>query len=357
MLTRSGGASLHYRFSNADGKEWVMPASHLHVAMNLYQPSGWKGKLLRAVFPWGHWFAPVRWALRARKERCRLSAEVQELAERLFPLSSEFSVFGGTPSVHQKITIQLSRGKHILGYLKLCSCEAVYELFVHEREILSRLQQAGVGQVPRCLGCGKLESGIGYFAQDTCKTLRSAVSHEWGKLQQDFLCELQTKTSCQTPFERMSYYLQLKALESHPEWYPPAYAPMLAGALRRTIGENAGRKMNASVSHGDFTPWNTFVEKGRLFVFDWEYASASCPLGMDEYHFLISTGIFEKGLNASALYELLRQHGRGRDWQSVCRFYLLDIIGRFILRERKPCRLESNRCMGTWLELLKRLTV
>lgn len=28
-----------YRFSNADGKTWLMPAHNMQVAMNLYQPA------------------------------------------------------------------------------------------------------------------------------------------------------------------------------------------------------------------------------------------------------------------------------------------------------------------------------
>jgi len=41
--------------------------------------------------------------------------------------------------------------------------------------------------------------------------------------------------------------------------------------------------------HGDFTPWNTFVQGGRLYVFDWEYARDDWPVGFDLTHFLLST--------------------------------------------------------------------
>ena len=36
---------LFYRFNNADGKIWIMPAKNLRTAMELYQPSGWEGEM------------------------------------------------------------------------------------------------------------------------------------------------------------------------------------------------------------------------------------------------------------------------------------------------------------------------
>ena len=43
------GAGKHlYRFSNADNKTWLMPAHNMQVAMNLYQPSGRNGKIMKA---------------------------------------------------------------------------------------------------------------------------------------------------------------------------------------------------------------------------------------------------------------------------------------------------------------------
>lgn len=39
-----------YKLVNGDGKVWLMPARNMRIAMNLYQPSGIKGKLLKHFF-------------------------------------------------------------------------------------------------------------------------------------------------------------------------------------------------------------------------------------------------------------------------------------------------------------------
>ena len=41
------GEEKFYRFGNADGKYWIMPVRGMRTAMNLYQPSGIKGKMLK----------------------------------------------------------------------------------------------------------------------------------------------------------------------------------------------------------------------------------------------------------------------------------------------------------------------
>ena len=47
LLLKQGEGETYYSFANADGKRWWMPARHMAVGMNLYQPSGTKGKLLK----------------------------------------------------------------------------------------------------------------------------------------------------------------------------------------------------------------------------------------------------------------------------------------------------------------------
>lgn len=43
--------------------------------------------------------------------------------------------------------------------------------------------------------------------------------------------------------------------------------------------------------HGDFTPWNCYVEKGKIQLFDFELAHYSLPLGFDAFHFVMQQAI------------------------------------------------------------------
>lgn len=91
---------LFYRFNNADGKIWIMPAKNLRTAMELYQPSGWKGKWMKRGFPLLHKIRKVRSLLHTEKIRCRFDGKLKKLLEKVtdteeldFPSSAEHPVY------------------------------------------------------------------------------------------------------------------------------------------------------------------------------------------------------------------------------------------------------------------------
>ena len=75
------GKEPYYRFQNADGKVWIMPAKDLRTAMELYQPSGKKGKLLKRWLPLLHKLSIVRKLIRAEENTYRLDDELQRWLE------------------------------------------------------------------------------------------------------------------------------------------------------------------------------------------------------------------------------------------------------------------------------------
>ena len=98
----------------------------------------------------------------------------------------EFSVFCGTPSVHRKITMQISCGSRILGYCKATESEEIAALFRGEAEMLNDLHRKGIQDVPECLFCGDTDRKVTLFVQSTAKTSRSLVLHEWTELHTAF---------------------------------------------------------------------------------------------------------------------------------------------------------------------------
>ena len=182
------GGKRFYRFGNADGKYWIVPARGMRTALNLYQPSGIKGKLVKALLPCLHWAAPARKAIKAEILHCSLKSELHSLLCKAFGVQEiEFAIFEGTPSVHQKITMQLNCGKRILGYCKLSDSNDIKSLFEKESRVLDVLCKKGITNIPKVLYCGTLSCGTHIFVQSTEKRASSKVIHEWGAMQEEFL--------------------------------------------------------------------------------------------------------------------------------------------------------------------------
>lgn len=350
------GREKFYRFGNSDGKYWIMPARDMRTAMNLYQPSGIKGKMVKALLPMLHGISLVRKAIHATTLHCSLTKELHTLLCNVFGKEVEFSIFEGTPSVHRKITMQLSSGRHILGYCKLSTSSDIKALFDKESEMLAWLGCKGVKGIPQVLHCGMLDSGLHVFVQSTVKTRSSAVIHEWGAVQERFLARLHEKTRQAVRFDDSDYCRTLDSLEKHMDWLPDNVEPAVIAKAAENIREIfSGREVEFSAYHGDFTPWNMFVEKNRLFVFDFEYAAKSYPPRLDRYHFFTQTAVFEKRWGVKEIAAFMNSKEGAWIKKQEYILYLLDIISRFTVREGKKVTGEATTPFALWGKLLEKL--
>lgn len=357
-LLKKGTSECFYRFSNADGKTWIMPARNMRVAMNLYQPSGRNGKLVKTLFPWLHGLSFVRRVIHAEKLHCKLSDELEQLLCRLFREEKiEFSIFGGTPCVHQKVTVQISKGRRIMGYCKVSASNEVADLFRSEAGLLEVLERQKMSGIPSSLYCGEMTEGISLFVQSTEKTQQSKVLHEWSNLHELFLNELHRKTVQNIIFENSDYYKTLHGLQAHLDWLPEFMSRNVIGnAINKTINSYKGKNVDFSAYHADFTPWNMFVEKNSLFVFDWEYSRMTYPPMLDRYHFFMQTAMFEKHWQEKEIVAFLSSPEANWVNRESYILYLLDIISRFTVREKGAVEGDVSRSMKIWNDILTYLS-
>lgn len=350
-----------YSFANADGKRWIMPAQNMRIAMHLYQPSSLKGKMMKTGFPYLHHLKWVRKILHVEKEFLAMKKQLFVILGKAFNCEDlEFSIFCGTPSVHQKLTVQLSRGKRILGYCKVTDCPEVKELFRHEEEILNELHQRGIDCVPCCLYCGPLKDNVDLFVQTTVKTSHSNDDHEWGKRQEDFIKDLYKKTRQTLAFEQTDFYRDLCFLKEHLSHWEVYDRQTVVEGINRVMSVYAGSEVTFSVYHADFTPWNMFVEKGRIFVFDFEYAKRTYPAYLDYFHFFMQTSIFEKHKGEPEIWKAFERNMPElkhlfEDVRVAYLSYLLAVLSQYVRRENGAFSGDVLRNMKIWMTLIARL--
>lgn len=324
----------YYRFTNADGKMWIMPAKNLYVALNIYQPGGIKGKMLKTFFPLLHQIPIIRRCLGIQSFSCDLNPVVKDRICHVLGIANvEFCVFQGAPSATQKLVVQLSDGKRILGYCKLSDSPSIIQSFQAETNVLEYLKKSKINYVPESLYCGEVLLGVGIFIQTTLKTSNSVMVHRWMELHNEFLKSLAKKTTLCLPFESTNYYQYLIYLEENLNIYPQTDRNSITNAIK-LVNTYYSRFNRFSFFHGDFTPWNSFIENGNLFVFDWECAEKCFPPYLDAAHFVLQIGILEKKLELDDLWNYL--HKSINQWKvdhyhpmMICMAYLLYIIAYY----------------------------
>lgn len=350
QIIESGSCGCYF-LENADGKSWILPKKHLRTALELYQPSGRKGKLLKRLLPYLHLFPFVRKVIHARPLSIGLADEIRSRAESAFQVEHvEFSIFGGTPSVHRKVTIQFFSGGKILGYGKVTASEEIAALFRHEEGLLRNLKNAGIEGIPECLYCGTLASGMYLFIQTTSKTVRSSSPGGWSALHEDFLRQFYEKTRREERFEDTDFAHSLFALREHLSYVPEEFRQTIGTELDAVVDLRRGKRVEYAAFHADFTPWNMYVESGRLQVFDWEYGRMSYPPMLDRYHFVVQQALHVDRLRADETLERLKRN----EWFDAVdlKCYLLDMVSRFTLRENGRVSDELYASLKFWIQLI-----
>ncbi len=338
---------LYYHLRNNGGKEWLMPKRHLRTGLALYQPSSQRGKWLKRLLPYLATFPSITKRLGIDSTTIQLLPELKEAILSSFGIEdADFAIFCGTPCVHQKYTIQIFDGQKILGYCKVSDKDSIGELFSREKRLLDFLNERGMSGMPKVLSIGKTHSGFHYMVEDTAKTLHSTYPHIWDEKQAQYLHLLEEKTRVTLPYEQTDFYHLVRKTEEQIDWIDKTYREAVEQTIQEVDLHLKGKNVECCVAHGDFTPWNMFINDGHLFVFDWEYAQRTCPPGMDHLHFFTQTEIFEQHHEASRiLMDFEKEFGRQRLFDYQC--YLLFVMGIYLQRALSPEEAGINR----WCEL------
>lgn len=347
-----------YNYSNTDGKQWIMPRKHLNTAMNLYQPSCIKGKLFRLFFPYLHWCNHIKNKLSVVEQNYELTDKLKKRLSEIFKIHDiEFAIFGGTPSIHQKIIIQISLKNKILGYCKITDQHEIKQIFKKEQKTLTQLNRKGIGNIPSCLTRESLTETVDIFVQDTTKTSQSRIVHKWSERHWRFLQELNILTRKRQIFELTAFSQTLDKLESLLDKNPLPNVEVIRRTIKFVRNMYQRKEVEFSVFHSDFTPWNMFFEKGELFVFDWEYAGQTFPPFLDWFHFFTQTLLFKKHLSAKQIAARFQREKKalylyfanpGLSYQC----YLLAIICLYLSRCPACVDEQTNKKLSFWIELL-----
>ena len=357
---------MYVKIRNNDDKVWILPLENISVALNLYQPSSIKGILLKKYLPI---CMKMQWTRLLSKrvlhiEDCDLEVPDDVLAalKKVFENDEvEFAYFAGTPSTHQKGTIQIFFDNNILGYAKISANKDVQLLFQKEKEFLDLLDKCVVWCVPKCLLCDTIGDENMIFVQDTIKTQESKIIHEISEVHVEFLQEFCEKTSVKCAYQTTDYYKKLEELKNNlyilDDLKIDTQAVLKAIAI---VEERFKNEKEFCAFHGDFTPWNTFVENNHLFVFDFEYAKKTYPKYLDVFHFFTQRLIFEKNMNANQIMELFEKEVLNsrvsvlfkNSYESYLQ-YLLSVIAFFVQRDKGVFSSEGIKNLQIWVELVE----
>ena len=363
ILNYSCTTKNYVSFSNENGKKWVISKKHMKLNLCIYQPSSLKGKLVKLILPTLNSFKKYPSSLHVNECGCIVAQEISNLIENVFGCKElTYSFFLGTPGVHQKTVIQINSGNNILGYCKVTDSNAVYANFIKEMQILMQLRKNGCHNIPVGLCTQRImKEEIGVYVQSTSKTVRSKTCHRLDERHITFISTLcKNSLHHMEPFES-GIYRDIEFLKEIPDMQVE-----IGSIVSYVLRELENGSQQYCINHGDFTPWNTYIEGGQLNVFDWEYAETDYLPMLDIFHFFMQVCIFEKHMSSQRIIrEFMRLRKNGLDnwvkWtgysaNTLYLCYLLSVIARTMMREKQLTE-TSRKSIEVWRHIVSGLQV
>lgn len=279
-------------FGNADGKRWVMPRRRMRMAMNLYQPSSRKGRMLKQCLNNVLTRKLVLKKIKAKTLKYKLDKNVEKIISSVFNSNNlRFALYASNPGQCSKIVLQIYQDDRLLGYCKFTDRKKVAELFDHEISILTDLNTY-FDNIPNVLYRGCV-NGMDLFIQTTNKKNSFKVINHITPNHIRFVEDLYEHTHRNYDIKDTDYYKYISYYNHIYTKIPTDHAYLIKDRISQTLNL-FGNNVDFGYIHGDFTPWNTYFQDNTLFCFDFEYAGRSFPKYFDLIHFYIRTAILDK---------------------------------------------------------------
>lgn len=333
-----------YFINNPDGSiRWLIPVEcRRPIFLNLYNGSGWRGKIFRLFFQMTFGLGLKSFAVSGKLRVFYQRAALFDGLFKGFDVSN-MAIFTGTVGENRKAVFSLKKERKSEWFFKMPMTEKAEKLVNRESAALSELKDLDFQnlEIPEV---AKRENGV-LISNVRPRLTKSSVSLHSKHL--SALNELSQKTRLTMPVSSLAVWAEIKkSLESLNKVEPE-------NGIKKEKVEKMQRDLSwilstfeekdtlpTTVTHGDFTPWNLFLSPDKVHLYDWEL-SARRPLLFDAFHFIFQAGVLVERLEYTSLklrVEQLRKEIIGHEklevsdseFNRLYHFYLLSNVSYYL---------------------------
>ncbi|MCI8955873.1 MAG: hypothetical protein HFG29_02645 [Eubacterium sp.] len=354
---------INYICFSHSNKVWLMPHDNFEPALEMYQPSTMKGKVLKSCIKLFHTNKKILHKFGCEKKKLSLNVDILSYLQKT---TNEKNIYiaaymgDTTTKQNNKTTLQVYNNQGILCYVKISEEPEVLENFSREMNSLKYLEEKGITNIPKVLGDEQIH-GLRIFVQSTNKPLKQQVRLEFGTRQVEFIDNIVKKTKKDVRYETSQFYDSVQYLKSTVVQFGDKEQSVIKTAIRQVETYVAEKDIEFAFSHGDYTPWNVYYVEGELSAFDFEYCYDTMPCYIDVFHYFTQFSIMGQHNDVektSVLYQqnkkFLKKYISSPDMVYIC--YLLHVIAFYHNRTNGKMELIGNQ-VQIWIGLLERFVV
>ena len=346
---------------------WFFPKTNQTPCfLNLYNGSGWKSNLF----------------VTASKFLCKLKGlsilcdgqfsifhKSGHFIDTNFPEVSydDMAVFTGTIGENRKAIISLSQKGRGSQFIKIPLTDAALDLVKNEMDQLSFL---GKFDYSTTIIPAVQQKGDQIMVSNISPNQKNK-NQNWSEIHWKSLEELYQNSNRLKPLEITPFWTTI--LEGMDFLNKPFFTKnglskekvqSLKTEIKRTFDSiDPTILVPLGIGHGDFTPWNMYVGKNQLHVYDWEMCQSDFPLLFDFFHYFFQKGILINKDQYSEIWNKLQVQLKSKEAQRILenysldhsrhfQFYLLYIVCYYLPKYIAQPKLHDqvHWLISTWLE-------
>jgi thymidylate kinase len=312
--SKSDSLTLFY-LNNPDGSVRWFWASHVSkpLFLRFYNASTWRAWCFLGAMK-------LVFALRLQRFIFKkIHLYVEETDQKLFSLHTDWAVFTGTMGIQRK-ALAYSETQNCFYKIALTSQSEWHLLNEHCALRFWEIKKPQSFEVPKLLGkkekilqteaVGRQAKRINRFMPVHLRTLQ----------------EIQTQTLRTMQASEIPVYQHTKSdlrlLNcSKDERLPKGIVRKLTVLMSYIRPDTL---IETCLSHSDFTPWNMYTDKQKIYIYDWELTNPCMPIGYDAFHFIVQQGILVERKSWKEIYkEINEKLGTKYDIKRYLRYYIL----------------------------------
>lgn len=297
------GAVAYSTICNPNGTiRWLFRSDRKKAGfLRLYNANNLKGRLFKWLVQLLYFIGLKRLVKHGNIYVSCASESLCEKLEKSF--GKKYSIFTGTLGPNRKLVIESMQGTQAI-ISKIPLSNKGEKLVENEAKILSKIKLPKPLMIaPKLLETGFDEGICVSNIEPKSRDKAAGLSALHIKTMQQFY-----QLNCvEEAFEKGNFYQKINA--QFKQLRSLNIQQIKSAALQNLLQKLFALKdeltlkipEKTSLMHGDFTPWNMFVSKGKLYVYDWELAVNDSPAFLDLIHYVFQNGVMVKQQNAKQI--------------------------------------------------------
>jgi thymidylate kinase len=355
--------SFHYISQNEGHMRWLFQGSKLKSVLAFYNASGKRGQFIsRAI----KLLSAFKLSSLITNGSVNIYSKGQnKLGREMAESWTECSIFMGTPGMQRSILVALIRSNTISRFLKIPTNQASTQLIQYEKESIVYVTslESPYLKLP-CLYPAKNSDTLCIENLQHSSSLRSA---SFTLIHASFIADCFNTHAIKKPLNQCEFWGQSKTAFDSKRFSTNTQISELAALGKKMIWlMDDQQEVWTHWAHGDFTPWNMFVQEDKISLYDWELFRIEAPALFDLFHFQYQKGILMDHVSVQKIQEQLECVFQENVLQELVfekevdlsfyhRLYLLSAISYFLqVFDQQELILQNQWQIDAWMAALSR---